>query len=88
MASTLDDMILEQRGGWCGSFVTEDLIYKYRREKFLPPQRLVKHWLAPEGERVSHPRDGEAVVFLAHFARGFGLPVSDFILEMFAFFDL
>jgi hypothetical protein len=50
MASTLDDMILEQCGGWCGSFVTEDLIYKYRREKFLPPQRLVKHWLAPEGD--------------------------------------
>jgi len=48
---------------------------------------LVKARLAPEGEWVLNPEAGE-VVFLAHFACGFGLPASDFLIDPFKFFDL
>ena len=35
----------------------------------------------PGDEVEPNPEEGERVVFLAHFHRGFGLPVSDFLRQ-------
>ena len=42
----------------------------------------------PGKELVPVPESGEHVVFLAHFERGFGLPVSDFFRKFLDFFGL
>ena len=35
----------------------------------------------PGAELAPQPKDGERVVFVSHFERGFGLPVSHFFRE-------
>ncbi|KAK1607187.1 hypothetical protein QYE76_030860 [Lolium multiflorum] len=59
----------------------------------LPHQ--LRHSRIPEGvtcripdEITPKPRDGERVVFLAHFERGFGLPPSSFFLDLLDFYKL
>ena len=42
----------------------------------------------PGPELVPVPRPGERVVFLAHFDRGFGLPVSKFFRDFLNFYRL
>ncbi|KAK1626904.1 hypothetical protein QYE76_001219 [Lolium multiflorum] len=42
----------------------------------------------PGDEIVPVPEPGERVVFLAHFERGFGLPVSDFFRRFLDFYEL
>ena len=42
----------------------------------------------PRDEVSPAPEDGERVVFLAHFERGFGLPVSTFFRSFLDFYHL
>src|ERR1041385_4831427 len=62
-----------QRGAWKGSNVTEMQVALLRRSRKIPADLDFR---IPGDEIVPTPRDGERVVFLAHFQRGFGLPVS------------
>ena len=62
-------------GRWEGSSVSSEAInwlYTSRRGPLEVACRL------PGNELEPRPQEGERVVFLAHFQRGFGLPVSDF----------
>src|SRR3954462_9134054 len=45
-------------------------------------------WRIPDDEQVPQARPGERVVFLAHFARGFGLPASTFFRTFLDFHHL
>src|SRR3954471_24223228 len=45
-------------------------------------------WRAPGDEVVPDARAGERIVFLAHFARGFGLPASTFFRDFLDFHHL
>ncbi|KAK1631708.1 hypothetical protein QYE76_006023 [Lolium multiflorum] len=73
------------RGAWMGSNVSQYEI-----------DWLYRSWRIPEGvtcrlpgdEIVPVPEPGERVVFLAHFERGFGLPVSDFFRRFLDFYQL
>jgi hypothetical protein len=61
--------------GWEGSDVRQveiDWLYKTKR---VPPEVSCR---LPKGELEPIPEEGEIVVFLAHFACGFGLPASGF----------
>jgi hypothetical protein len=40
------------------------------------------------GETVPAPESGKCVIFLSHFERGFGLPVSDFFQDFLDTYDL
>ena len=62
-----------QRGAWKGSNVTEMQVALLRRSRKIPAD-LEFRVPGPELARV--PRDGERIVFLAHFQHGFRLPVS------------
>jgi hypothetical protein len=63
------------RGCWDGSETSQDdLDWLYRTHR-IPPQ--VKSRL-PDEEIEPEPKEGEHVVFLTHFERGFGLPASPF----------
>jgi hypothetical protein len=42
----------------------------------------------PAGETVPAPKSGERVIFISHFERGFGLPVSDFFRDFLDTYDL
>ena len=42
----------------------------------------------PGPELAPTPRDGERMVFLAHFNRGFGIPLSKFFCEFLDFYRL
>jgi hypothetical protein len=46
------------------------------------------HCRLPPGEIVPAPLDGERVVFVAHFERGFGLPTSDFFQDFLDYYGL
>ncbi|KAK1628151.1 hypothetical protein QYE76_002466 [Lolium multiflorum] len=68
-----------------GSNVTKyeiDWLYRSRR---IPEGVTCR---IPGDEIVPKPRDGERVVFLAHFERGFGLPPSSFFLDLLDFYKL
>ncbi|KAK1699372.1 hypothetical protein QYE76_016069 [Lolium multiflorum] len=73
------------RGAWKGSDVTQheiDWLYRSRRIPEGVSCRL------PGDEIEPVPKPGEYVVFLAHFERGFGLPVSDFFRRFLDFYKL
>jgi len=73
------------RAAWEGSDVTQDEIDWLRRTRRIPEGvtcRLPGNELAPELQ------PGEFVVFVAHFERGFGLPISDFTKKFFEKFGL
>jgi hypothetical protein len=42
----------------------------------------------PTGGTVPAPESGECVVFISHFERGFGLPVSDFFRDFLDTYDI
>ncbi|KAK1679300.1 hypothetical protein QYE76_040148 [Lolium multiflorum] len=68
-----------------GSNVTKyeiDWLYRSRR---IPEGVTCR---IPDDEIVPEPQDGERVVFLAHFERGFGLPPSSFFLDLLDFYKL
>ncbi|KAK1611299.1 hypothetical protein QYE76_034972 [Lolium multiflorum] len=73
------------RGAWMGSSVSEyeiDWLYRSRRI----PEGVSCRIPGDEIEPVPNP--GERVVFLAHFERGFGLPVSSFFRSFLDFYKL
>ncbi|KAK1614572.1 hypothetical protein QYE76_020089 [Lolium multiflorum] len=73
------------RGAWMGSNVSQyeiDWLYRSRRIPEGVSCRL------PRDEIETVPEPGERVVFLAHFERGFGLPVSDFFRRFLDFYQL
>ncbi|KAK1644924.1 hypothetical protein QYE76_062729 [Lolium multiflorum] len=73
------------RGSWRGSDVTQheiDWLYRSRRI----PEGVSCRLPGDEIEPVLKP--GEVVVFLAHFERGFGLPVSDLFRQFLDFYRL
>ncbi|KAK1680889.1 hypothetical protein QYE76_041737 [Lolium multiflorum] len=73
------------RGAWMGSSVSEyeiDWLYRSRRI----PEGVSCRIPGDEIEPVPNP--GEYVVFLAHFERGFGLPVSSFFRSFLDFYKL
>ncbi|KAK1646402.1 hypothetical protein QYE76_064207 [Lolium multiflorum] len=73
------------RGAWMGSSVSEyeiDWLYRSRRI----PEGVSCRIPGDEIEPVPNP--GERVVFLAHFKRGFGLPVSSFFRSFLDFYKL
>jgi hypothetical protein len=79
-------MDVEQaRGAWEGSDVTASDIEWLRLSWRIP---LDVEGRLPGGELSPVMRPGEYVVFVAHFERGFGLPVSDFMRRFFERFDL
>jgi hypothetical protein len=71
--------------GWEGSEVTPvDL-------SWITTTRRVPAGIAcrlPTGETVPAPESGERVIFISHFERGFGLPVSDFFRDFLDTYDL
>ena len=70
-----EDAATADRGAWAGSWVCQDdldCLYRTRRIPEGVTTCLAATDLAPS------PNPGEYVVFLSHFQRGFGLPVSDF----------
>jgi hypothetical protein len=73
------------RSGWEGSEVTPaDL-------SWITTTRRVPAGVAcrlPAGEIVPAPESGEHVIFISHFERGFGLPVSDFFWDFLDTYDL
>ncbi|KAK1613363.1 hypothetical protein QYE76_037036 [Lolium multiflorum] len=73
------------RGAWMGSNVSSyeiDWLYRSRRIPEGVSCRL------PRDEIEPAPEPGERVVFLAHFERDFGLPVSDFFRRFLDFYQL
>ena len=83
-AETEEDLGLElagpkpDRGSWSGSYVSRDDIEWLRRSRRIPPNVDCRR---PGDEIVPTPRAGERLVFVSHFIRGFGLPVSTFMRE-------
>jgi hypothetical protein len=76
---------LQGRSGWEGSKVTPADI------SWITTTRRVSDGVAcrlPVGETMPAPEPGERVMFIAHFERGFGLPVSDFFRDFLDTYDL
>ncbi|KAK1694596.1 hypothetical protein QYE76_011293 [Lolium multiflorum] len=79
------DLTACTRGAWKGSDVKQaeiDWLYRSRR---IPAEVACR---IPGDELEPVPLEGETVVFVAHFERGFGLPASDFFRRFLDFFEL
>lgn len=75
------------KGSWEGSDVSDNNItYLCGTWRLLPEMEVEAR--APDGELMLEPREGEVVVFYNHFARGFGLSMSDFYRRFLDFFGL
>ena len=72
-------------GRWEGSSVTSEAINWLYTSRRVPPQVACR---IPGDEIEPRPQNGERVVFLAHFQRGFGLPVSDFFDQFLHAYEL
>ncbi|KAK1662142.1 hypothetical protein QYE76_050301 [Lolium multiflorum] len=73
------------RGAWKGSDVNQpeiDWLYRSRR---IPAEVSCR---IPGNELEPAPQPGEAIVFTAHFERGFGLPASNFFHQFLDFYEL
>ena len=80
-----DEVIGTTRATWEGSDTTQaeiDWLIRTRRI----PEGVIYRQPGPELEPVLQP--GEYVVFVAHFERGFGLPVSNFMRQFLNNFHL
>jgi hypothetical protein len=75
----------QARGAWEGSDVTTADIEWLRISRRIP---LEVECRLPAGELAPIVRPGEYVVFIAHFERGFGLPVSNFVRNFMEHFNL
>jgi hypothetical protein len=73
------------RSNWSGSDAdTQDIIWLNRSHRITPGTIS-----RPPGKEIFPiTQPGERVVFLSHFKRGFGLPLSDFASDFFDHFDL
>ena len=67
------------RGSWEGSsdVTSEDNNWLYASRR-IPPSVICR---LPGDEVEPNPEEGERIVFLAHFQRGFGLPISYFLRQ-------
>ena len=65
-------------GRWEGSDVSAEAINWLYASRRVPPEVECRR---PGKEIEPQPRRGEFIVFLSHFQRGLGLPVSDFFAE-------
>ncbi|KAE8800246.1 serine/threonine-protein phosphatase 7 [Hordeum vulgare] len=74
-------------GSWEESNITPAHIDYLRRTRRLPPADLVEACV-PGDELSSHPRNGECVLFGAHFLVGFALSVSGFFRRFLASYGL
>lgn len=72
-------------GRWEGSDINQDDLEWLLATRRITPQAICRR---PGREPAPVPEAGERVVFLAHFERGFGLPVSDFFRSFLDFFGL
>ena len=63
------------RGAWQGSRVTQEEIDWLIKSRRIPAGVVCRR---PDAKLSPQPRYGERVVFVSHFERGFGLPVSYF----------
>ena len=73
-SSELSTEVSQGRGAWEGSYIIQadiDSLYKSRK---IPPG--VEARVPPASDYFPQPEEGEYVVFLAHFQRGFALPLS------------
>ena len=80
-----DEDAAQVRSSWGGSDVTNADIRWLRKSRRIPDGVACR---LPGDEVEPQPEDGERVVFLTHFERGFGLPVSDFMVEFLKKFEL
>jgi hypothetical protein len=76
----VDDASSSTRGNWEGSDVTSDEVAWLQRSGRIPAGVECR---LPGAEIEPRPEAGEFVVFVSHFERGFGLPLSDFMKEFF-----
>ena len=74
-----------ERGAWDGSEVQQAEINWLYASRRIPPEVLCR---LPGSEIVPDAHPGEYVVFVEHFRRGFGLPLSDFAHSFFVRFGL
>ncbi|KAE8798394.1 hypothetical protein D1007_26254 [Hordeum vulgare] len=75
------------RGAWDGSNVDEEYVECLLHRRKLPPAELVVACIAGE-ENTLTAQAGEVVVFAEHFARGLGLPSTNFIFWFLTHFGL
>ena len=82
-----DDEVADEspRGSWEGSSVSSDDIGWLRASRRIPEGVACRR---PGDEISPEPEVGEYVVFVAHFERGFGLPVSEFVSKFMERFGL
>src|SRR4051812_41701598 len=74
-----------ERGSWQGSSVTRREIEWLIRTRRIPAEVSCR---LPGSESSPVLNEGEYVIFMSHFARGFGLPLSDFAREILNYFGL
>ena len=76
---------VSERAGWDGSNVTPEEIQWLRDSRRIPDGVTCR---LPSGEIQPEVQPGEHVVFMAHFQRGLGLPISDFLRTFLEKFEL
>jgi hypothetical protein len=76
---------IQGRSGWEGSEVTPTDIEWITNTRRVPAGVVCR---LPTGETMPAPEPTERVVFIAHFERGFALPVSDFFWDFLDYYEL
>jgi hypothetical protein len=76
---------LQGRSGWEGLEVTPADISWITTTRRVPDGIVCR---LPAGETVPAPEPGKRFVFISHFERGFGLPVSDIFQDFLDTYDL
>ena len=74
-----EDKAAASRGRWKGSTVNAGEIQTLVQARKMLASIL---WCEPSSEIVPEQRACERVVFVAHFERGFGLPISTFFRDL------
>ena len=80
-----EDAAAADRGAWAGSWVCQDDLDWLYRTRRIPAGVIAR---LPSAELDPSPNPSEFVVFLSHFQRGFGLPVSDFFQDWLSTYHL
>ena len=80
-----EDKAAASHGRWKGSTVNADEIQTLVQARKMSAGI---QWREPGREIVPEPRAGERVVFVAHFERGFDLPISTFFRDFLDFHRL
>ena len=72
-------------GSWEGSEVSSHDIKWLRKSRRVSPEVICRR---PGDELAPTPQPSERVVFIAHFERGFALPISNFFRSFLDFYGL